>query len=88
MRLTGPSKDQTRNYASVSQLPSQQVAILSGTRRADNQKGTAAMSEDRPADDTGEGVESAVGLSPEALVDLVRLLAMRDDATAKLMRYG
>lgn len=46
------------------------------------------MSEDRPADDTGEGVESAVGLSPEALVDLVRLLAMHDDATAKLMRYG
>jgi hypothetical protein len=46
------------------------------------------MSEDPPADDTGEGVESAVGLTPEALVDLVRLLAMREDATARLMLYG
>jgi hypothetical protein len=32
------------------------------------------MSEDRPADDTGEGVDAAVGLSSEALVALVRLL--------------
>jgi hypothetical protein len=36
------------------------------------------MSEDRPADDQGEGVESAVALSSEALVDLVRLLAMHE----------
>jgi hypothetical protein len=33
------------------------------------------MSEDRPADDQDEGVESAVGLSSDTLADLVRLLA-------------
>jgi hypothetical protein len=36
------------------------------------------MSEDRPADDQQAGVESAVGLSIEALADLVRL---RDTAS-------
>lgn len=36
------------------------------------------MSEDRPADDTDEGVDAAVGLSPEALVALVRLFAMHE----------
>jgi hypothetical protein len=34
------------------------------------------MSEDRPADDQGEGVASAAALSSEALVDLVRPHAM------------
>jgi hypothetical protein len=36
---------------------------------------TRAMSEDRPADDQGDGVESAVRLSSDALAELVRLLA-------------
>lgn len=31
------------------------------------------MSEDRPADDQGEGVEDAVELSSDALAELVRL---------------
>jgi hypothetical protein len=33
------------------------------------------MSEDRPADDQGEGVDSAVGLPSDVLAELVRLSA-------------
>jgi hypothetical protein len=43
------------------------------------------MSEDRPADDHGEGVDSAVSLTSEALVDLVRLLAVHQVATEELI---
>jgi hypothetical protein len=39
-------------------------------------RGIADMSEDRPADDQDEGVDSAVRLSSDVLVDLVRLLAI------------
>jgi hypothetical protein len=35
------------------------------------------MSEDRPADDQGEGVEAAVPLSSDALVDLVSRMRRR-----------
>lgn len=79
--------DISRNYTSVSQHPSQPEPVLPGTRhlRTDQTKGTAAMSEDRPADDRGDGVNSAVGLSSDALADLVRLASNHDYGLAKLM---
>jgi hypothetical protein len=81
--LTVPCKDVidiSRDCeASVSQWPSQHYLSVRNTQRRqtesdrDRPRGTAAMSEDRPADDQGEGIEAAVALSLDALAELVRL---------------
>jgi hypothetical protein len=34
------------------------------------------MAEDRPANDDGEGVDAAVGLTADAFADMVRLLRL------------
>lgn len=75
MPANGVAIDISRNYASVSQCPSQRSCHSSRNTSRRDTLTTRAMSEDRPADDQGDGVESAVRLSSDALAELVRLLA-------------
>ena len=67
------SIDISRNYANANvsahvQCEQPFLRVPNASRRV------SSMSEDRPADDQGEGVDSAVGLSSDTLAELVGLI--------------
>ena len=82
--ISGASKGGPAKTRMLSILPELRLACLEVPRLSKSPfcqeherwrtRKTAVMAEDRPADDQGEGVDSAAGLTSDAFADLVRLL--------------